>query len=166
MELNDLIEVSEWKKIAEDIHNKFGFNGTIYKHDNFILTKSDVPANSLCPVIKSSKDSLVICSSAQQRLAKIAYETKAPATGECDAGFIKFVLPVFVKDQFLGMVGGCGCLLDGASVDTFYVAKLGGKDEKEIKALSTNLPRISLSRLSEAIAYTRECINRILEKKA
>ena len=163
MELIDLVEISEWKKIAEDIYNKFGFNGTVYKHDNFILTKSEKMANNLCPVIKSSKNSIVICSSAQQRLAKIVHDSRGLAVGECDAGFIKFVLPIFVRGEIWGMIGGCGCLLDQSSVDTFYVAKLLGKDEEEIKASTKNIPQISSDKLTEAIACVQVNIDRILK---
>ncbi|NWF75623.1 MAG: PocR ligand-binding domain-containing protein [Nitrospirae bacterium] len=163
MELDDLIPISEWEKIANDIHNRFGFNGTVYKSDNFILSKSTSPANNLCPVIKGSKDGVIICSSAQQRLSKIARDSNKLAIGECDAGFTKFVIPIFVNGKFLGMIGGCGCLIDQSSVDSFYVAKLLGKDEKDIKDLSENTPRLTSDELSEAISYTQEHLKRILK---
>ncbi len=165
MELADLIPISEWEKIADDIHNRFGFNGTVYKCDNFILAKSNTPANNLCPLIKGSKDGVIICSSAQQRLSKIAKDNKKWAVGECDAGFTKFVLPIFVNDEFLGMIGGCGCLIDQSSVDTFYVAKLLGKNENDIKVLTINIPRLTANKLSEAISYTQEHIKKILTNK-
>jgi ligand-binding sensor protein len=163
MELTDLVDVNDLKTIVEGIY-KFGFTGTIYKKDNFILVKSERPANDLCPVIKSGKDSVTICSSAQQRLAKTAHDSKKPAVDQCDAGFVKFLMPIFIKDEFLGTAGGCGCLVDDASVDSFYVARQIGKDEKYVETLSADVCRITSSELSEVIEYVRENIDRFSEK--
>jgi len=165
MELGEVIPISELKKIVEEIYNKFGFTGAVYKPDNFILVKSDKMANQLCPTIKSNQNSVVICSSAQQVLARNALETKKPAIGECDAGFTKFVIPIFFNDEFLGTIGGCGCLVgDKASVDTFYIAKLMGKNEEEIKALAKNISRISEEKLKEVVTFVQESILSCLKK--
>jgi ligand-binding sensor protein len=165
MELTDLVNVNDLKTIVEGIY-KFGLTGTIYKKDNFILVKSERSANDLCPIIKSGKDSVIICSSAQQRLAKMAHDSKKPAVDECDAGFVKFVLPIFIRDEFLGTAGGCGCLLDNASVDSFYVARQIGKNEKDVETLSADVCRITSHKLSEVIEYVQENIDRFSEKSA
>ncbi len=75
MELTDLMALERWKSMVDQIHEKFGFNGTAYRKDNSVLVKSDGWANKVCPAIKSG-DSVVVCSSAQQRLSKIAQEKK------------------------------------------------------------------------------------------
>jgi ligand-binding sensor protein len=160
MEIADLMDITEWKKIAEGIYS-FGFNGTIYKKDNSIVVKSERPVNILCPVIKSGKDSILICSSAQYRMAKMAHDSKGPIVDECDAGFTKFVVPIFIKGEFLGTIGGCGCLLDNSSVESFYVAKLLGREEKDVETLSANVCRISPDKLSKAIEYVQASIDRL-----
>ena len=33
MELIDIMSLERWKSIADQIHEKFGFNGTVYKKD-------------------------------------------------------------------------------------------------------------------------------------
>ena len=100
MELTDIMPVEGWKAIAENINRNFGMNGTVYHKDNSVLAKSDGWANKVCPAIKSG-DSVVVCASAQQRLSRIVQANKDFATGECDAGCIKFLIPVFFKGDFV-----------------------------------------------------------------
>jgi ligand-binding sensor protein len=53
--------------------------------------------------------------------AGMARQSKTPVIGECDVGFLKLVVPVFVNDEFLGSIGACGLLLEDSEVDTFIV---------------------------------------------
>jgi len=162
MELIEIAPIEVWEKIAGDIYNKFGFNGTVYKRDNYILAKSEEWVNKVCPAIKAG-DAIVICSSAQQRLSKIVQETKDVAVDECDAGFTKFLVPIFLNNDFIGMIGGCGCLSEKAEVDAFYVSKLLKKDD--IKDLLPSVKQISENKLSEAIRFVKEQLQEVLRDK-
>jgi ligand-binding sensor protein len=130
-------------------------NGTVYHKDNSVLAKSDGWANKVCPAIKAG-DSVVVCSSAQQRLSKIVQANKDFATGECDAGCIKFLVPVFFKGEFVGMVGGCGCEPAGSEMDAFYISKLLSKTKEETEKLLASVKHITEDKLNEAISYTRK----------
>ena len=154
MELTDIMPMEKWKQLVEDIHTRFGFNGTAYYINNNVLVKSDGWANKLCPAIKAG-DSRVVCATAQQRASQRAQEEKGTVVEECDAGFIKFVIPVFVDNEFAGMIGGCGCLSGDTEVDSFHVSKLLKKEEAEIKDLFNNIQHISQGRLEEAIKYVQ-----------
>ncbi len=160
MELTDIMPVEGWKKIAEDIYKKFGFNGTVYEKNNNILVKSEELANKICPAIKAG-DSVVICSSAQQRLSKVVEENKEFIVDECDASFTKFLIPIFINNEFVGMVGGCGCLAGDSEVDTFYVSKLLNKED--INDILTSVKRISQDKLIEAIRYVQKQIQESLK---
>jgi len=159
MELTDIMSVDEWKHLANEIYQKFGFNGTVYKPDNMILAKSDEWSNRLCPTIKSG-EAKVICASAQSSLSKIAQEKKQPTTGECDAGLLKFLIPIFVENAFLGMVGGCGCVNDDADVDAYYVGKMLQK--KDVSDLSKTVKRISQDNMLKAVEYVQNRVNQAL----
>ena len=165
MELSDIMSVEDWKTIAENIYKKFGMNGTVYKKDNSVLVKSGQWANQLCPAIKSG-DSAIICSSVQQRLSKIAKESKNFVVDECDAGCIKFLVPVFINDEFVGMAGGCGCISGKSEVDAFYVAKLLKKDQEDIERLLTTVRHISQDKVQEAIRYVQEELKEISANKS
>jgi len=164
MELTDIQTVEEWKKLADEIFNRYGLNGTVYKPDNFKLVKSDNWANKICPIIQGGKN-VVICGASQKRISNLAIESKEPISEECEAGFMKFVVPLFVKGELLGMVGGCGCLLSGSNVDTFYLSKLLKKDEKDIKELLPSVPQLSREKLQEAIKFVKEKLDEILKQK-
>jgi len=165
MELTDIMPVEYWKIIAENINKNFGLNGTVHRKDNSILVKSEQWANKICPAIKSG-DSVVICSSAQQRLSKIAKESKNFVVDECDAGYIKFIVPIFINDEFVGMAGGCGCVSGKPEVDAFYIAKLLKKEQEDIKSLLTTVRHISQDRVQEAIRYVQEKVKEIPTKKS
>ena len=151
MDLTDTLTIERCKQLAEDINIRFGFNGTVFDKNNNVVAKSEGWANKVCPAIKSG-DSRVICSSAQQRISKVAREKKEPVIEECDAGFIKFIIPIFTGEEFVGMVGGCGYLPKGSEVDTFYIGKLLQKEEG-IKDLLNTVQHISQDKLTEAIRY-------------
>jgi hypothetical protein len=155
MELTDIRPVEDWKIIAENINRNFGMNGTVYHRDNSVLAKSDGWANKVCPAIKAG-DSVVVCSSAQQRLSKIVQDNKNFAVGECDAGCTKFLVPVFFKGEFVGMVGGCGCVPEGSEVDAFYIGKLLSRTREETEKLLASVKHITEDKLNEAISYTRK----------
>ena len=153
MELTDIMPLESWQSIADQIHEKFGFNGTVYKKDNFILAKSDGWANKVCPAIKAG-DSVVVCSSAQQRLSKIAQERKDCVVDECDAGFIKFLMPLYVSNEFAGLIGGCGCLAEKTELDAFHLSKLlKQQDISDIIGTAKSIPGVLLE---EAIQFARQ----------
>jgi len=165
LELTDIIPMSELTKIVEEIHEKFGFTGVFYKPDNFILVRSKEMGNALCPYIKDNSNSLMICSVAQQILGKDAFDSKEVVVDECDAEMVKFVIPIFIGDEFLGTVGGCGRLAeDKDSVETFYIAKLTGKSESEIRELAKTVKKISKYEMEEVISFVQNRISPYLKK--
>lgn len=158
MELTDKIPLERWKSIANGLHERFGLNGTVYKKDNYILVKSDGWANTVCPAIKSG-DSVVVCSSAQQRLSSMAREKRDCVVDECDAGFVKFLMPLYVDSEFAGMIGGCGCLAEDTEIDTFHLSKLLQKED--IEDLLGSARHISEDALREAMQYVRDQLREI-----
>jgi ligand-binding sensor protein len=162
MELTDIMSDAEWKQLANEIYEKFGFNGTVYKIDNMILAKSDEWSNKLCPTIKSG-EAKIICASAQSGLSQIVREKKNSSTSECDAGLTKFLIPIFAENEFLGMVGGCGCLIENSDVDSFYVSKMLKKED--VSDLSGSVRKITKEELLKAMEYVQNRINQALRTK-
>lgn len=164
MELTDIMPVEGWKSLADDIYTLFGLNGGVLDKNNTLVCSSTRWANKICPEIKGG-DNRILCASAQKRLFKIAEDKKEPVIDECDAGFVKFVVPIFSNDEFLGTVSGCGNLLEDAEVDAFYIGKLLNREEEEIKDILTTVHRISQDKVTEAIRYIQEKMNKIVTKK-
>jgi ligand-binding sensor protein len=160
MELTDIVPVESWRQLAENIHKRFGFNSCIYNRDNFIIHSPVGWANEVCPLIKAG-ESRVICASSQQHMSKKLLESRKPVIDECEAGFTKFLVPIFLNETFLGCAGGCGCLITDNHIDTFYISKAVGKDEDEIKNLLKTIPKITRDTIIEASAYLQQEIEKI-----
>ncbi len=162
MELTDIIPVESWKQLAEDIHKRFGFNSCIYNKGNQVIHAPVGWANELCPLIKAG-DSRVICAASQQNFAKKVSQSRKPVIDECEAGFLKFLVPIFTNGDFLGSAGGCGCLMTDNKIDIFYISKAVGKNENEIKNLMMTIPRISRDKVIEALEYLQKEIEKITQ---
>jgi len=162
MELTDLIPLESWKQLAEDVYKKFGFNSCIYNKDNMLIHSPVGWANEVCPLIKAG-DSRVICATSQQNFFKKVLKSINPVIDECEAGFSKFLVPIFINGDFLGSAGGCGCLITGNTIDTFYISKLVGKDEKEIKSLVNTIPKIEKNKIEEALLYLQKQLEQIIK---
>lgn len=122
-------------------------------------------ANRLCPVIKATDKGLAfICAVANQNLANEAINKKEPVIGECDAGLVKPVVPIFVGGEFLGAAGGCGMIIDGSEVETFLVSKMTGIDEERIENLSKDIYRMPTNEAVILVEYIKEEIDRIVSR--
>jgi len=83
-------------------------------------------------------------------------KTRKPVMGECDAGMVKIVVPVFVNDEYLGVVGGCGLLEEGSELDEFAIHKITCLDPEKIKQLCSDIPTISMEGIKQACAFLEE----------
>ncbi len=155
MELGDILSKEGWKEVAEDINRRFGLNGSVNDKQGALVAGSPALANKICPTIKGGEQSRTVCATAHKHLAKVAQETGEPAVGECDAGFTKFVVPIFCRGEFLGTAGGCGVLGDDGRVDIFYLTKLLGVSEEEIEAWAAQIKIVSRPDLEEAVEYVK-----------
>lgn len=163
MKTTDILAIEGWKELVEQIYAKFGLNGTVNDKEGMLIYSSSKWANQICPAIKGNKDTRVVCASAQQSLSKMAHEKKQPASEECDAGFVKFVVPIFYKGEFLGTTGGCGRLVEGGEINSFYIAKLLNMNEGEVEGLLVKVEKIAEGNLESAIKYVQEQIEKILK---
>ena len=76
---------------------------------------------------------------------------KSAVIGECDAGLLKVAVPIFVRDVFLGIVGGCGQMMDNCQVESFLLHKITGLDEEKIERLSGDIPSMNDVALEELV---------------
>jgi ligand-binding sensor protein len=165
MELRDIMTVESWRQLAEGIYTLFGLNGTVLDKNNTPVHSPIGWANQICPDIKGGENR-ILCASAQQSMSKIAEKKREPVIDECEVGFAKFVVPIFLNDEFLGTVSGCGCLLGNSETDAFYIGKLLKKKDEEIKGLLITVRRISQDKVAEAIRYVQEKVKEILSNKS
>jgi len=165
MELTDLLPLEKWKELEKEITRRSGLDANIFNIDGIRITDYKNWANKLCPTIKATdKGQSYICAVAHMNLSAQAKQAKKSLVEECDAGLVKIIVPIFMKDEFLGAVGACGYLLDGGEVDSFLVNMTTGIDEEEIERLSVDIETISIGKARAILSFIEEEISKIIHK--
>ncbi|HDD35246.1 MAG TPA: hypothetical protein ENF30_00430 [Candidatus Desulfofervidus auxilii] len=164
MRLTDILAVEEWQRFAAEIFEKYGMNAAINDSEGNVIHPAPGWANEICPLIKGDPQRRVVCASAQQNMMKVAKDKNITIIEECDVGFTKFVVPIFYKNEFLGTAGGCGVVLKGSEIDTFYLAQLLNKTEEEVEKMLSSVKEISEEELKQAVEFVERRIKEIVEK--
>lgn len=165
MELTDLLPLENWKELEKEITRRSGLDANIFNIDGIRITDYKNWANRLCPAIKATdKGQSYICAVAHMNLSIQAKQTQKSLVEECDAGLVKIIVPIFMKDEFFGAVGACGFLLDDGEVDSFLVNMTTGIDEEDIERLASDIGTISTERAGTIVSYIEEEISRIISK--
>lgn len=163
MELIDLLPLEQWKALEKEITVRSGLDANVFNTDGVRITDYKNWANRLCPAIKATdKGQSYICAVAHMNLSSQAKQTQKSVIEECDAGLVKIIVPIFVKNLFLGTVGACGFLLDNGEVDPFLINMTTGMDEKEIERLSEDIGTISSENAQSLILHIEENITKII----
>ncbi len=163
MQLTDILPIEKWNDLELDLVNLYHLQSSVFNADGIRITSNKNWSNSLCPVIKSiDKGQSFICAVAHMNLSNQARETGNPVIEECDAGLLKLVVPVFYKDEYLGVVGGCGLLADKGEVDVFAINKITGLEDKKIETLSSCIPTMTPEMARSACDYIESRLKAIV----
>ncbi len=164
MQLTDIMPIEKWGDLETFLSETYHLQGSVFNPDGVRITDNHNWSNKLCPVIKSTeKGQSFICAVAHMNLANQAKAAKKPVVEECDAGLIKLVVPVFYRDEYLGIVGGCGLLAEDGEVDEFAINKITNINEKEIQDLSTDIESITYEKANAACDFIEEQLDRVLK---
>ncbi len=163
MQLTDIMDLDAWEEFEKELFDRFSMNCTVYNDQGMSVTGKPNWCNRLCPEIKANKNSLAaICAPGNQYFMAEAKKTRKPVMDECDAGFIKIAVPIFVNGEFLGTAGGCGLLPEGGEVEAFVVEKSLGMAEEEILERSKGIQTMSTDRAEQMIAFIEKELSRFL----
>lgn len=163
MQLTDIYPVEKWVELEREIHERFGLDSNVFNVDGIRISEFKAWVNKLCPAIKATdKGQSFICAVAHMNLAVMAKNSGEAVVEECDAGLVKILIPIFVKDTFLGAVGACGLLLQDGEVDSFLVNKITEIDEENVEKLSKGIGTISSDKIQELIAHVEGRLSAIM----
>ena len=163
MKLTDIAPEETWVELEEEINKRSGLDANVFNVEGYRISECKNWANKLCPAIKATdKGQSFICAPAHMNIAAAAMRSKEPAIEECDAGLIKMVVPIFVKEEFVGAVGACGFLLDDGEVDSFLVYKMTDIEEEKVENLSRGIPAITTAKAQSLSQYITARINEII----
>jgi ligand-binding sensor protein len=150
-------------EIEKEINRRSGFNAAVYNAQGMRITDFTKWANRLCPSIRQTPKGLQsICSVAHQNVAARAVKTRKTVIDECDAGLMKFAVPIFVDGEFLGVAGGCGKLKGEGKVDAYLVHRTAELDEKFVENLARDIQTIDEDRLASVIGYVEREVKEII----
>jgi ligand-binding sensor protein len=164
MKLTDLLPLEKWVEFEKDIHERSGLDTNVFNTDGIRITDYKQWVNRLCPEVKADdRGQSFICAVAHMNIAEIARQTKKPVIEECDAGLVKMVVPIFVKDEFLGSVGACGLILDDGEVDSFMLDKTIEMDEEKVESLSNDIGNVTTEELETLAGDIQEQLAKIID---
>jgi ligand-binding sensor protein len=167
MKLTDILPLDQWVAFEKDIHERSGLDVNVFDTNGIRITDYKQWINRFCPAVKADdRGQSYICAVAHMNIAEMARQARAAVIEECDAGLLKLVVPIFIKDEFVGAVGACGLLLENGEIDTFMVNKTLGMAEDDIEALSNDILHVPQSDVETLAGYIRERLDRILGETA
>jgi ligand-binding sensor protein len=144
MEMTDILPAKEWAKLEQDIYDRYGVSAHAHNKDGAPFTGRELWGNRLCPALRKIPGAGTgICAVVNQAVRAEARQTGKSVITECDAGLMLIAVPVIVDGEFLGMLGGCGGLCDGAEPESFLVEKLTGMSEEQVAELASDMRRYS-----------------------
>ncbi|MEJ2659769.1 MAG: PocR ligand-binding domain-containing protein [Desulfobacteraceae bacterium] len=157
MKLLDLCPFETWKTFEEEIWERSGLNASVFDIQGIRIIPPMKWPNRLCPEIKADpKGQSFICATAHMNLAIQARDCREPVIAECDAGMLKLVVPIYVEDEFVGAVSGCGLLLDDGEADTFLVNKITGMPEERVEELAVGTEALSMEEAQTLCVFIQE----------
>ncbi|MFO8047548.1 MAG: PocR ligand-binding domain-containing protein [Desulfosudaceae bacterium] len=163
MHLTDLAPVEKWEELEKELHQSSGLNACVYDDQGTRITKYVAWGNELCPIIKGHPQGVTnICAVANQNMTNMARESEEPVVDECDAGFVKFAVPVVKNGQFLGTVGGCGHVYPDGEVETFYIHKSIDQDQDELDKLAARVPQTDSQEIQKQIELVQKLLSPLL----
>lgn len=165
MKLTDIATRKQWIELEQQINARSGLNASVFDVDGLRITDFKRWANRLCPVIKADeKGQSYICAAAHPNIAAQAKRTRRPIIAECDAGLMKFAVPIFLNGEFLGVAGGCGYIMGDGEVDLFMVNKTTGIANEKLINLSDDVPTMTPEQAEALARFVEDEVNQIIKE--
>ena len=165
MKLTDIATRKQWIELEQQINARSGLNASVFDVDGLRITDFKKWANRLCPLIKADeKGQSYICALAHQNMAAQAKRTRRPTIAECDAGLMKFAVPIFLNGEFLGVAGGCGSIMGDGEVDLFMVNKTTGIANEKLINLSDDVPTMTPEQAESLARFVEDEVNQIIKE--
>jgi ligand-binding sensor protein len=143
----------EFQQILDEVYETLGMPAAIMDTDGMILQSSG-ERNALCSAIRADLDALTaICAQTQKFMSKEAERSRKPLIELCEAGMVKFVIPLFNNGDCIGSLTACGFCIPGEEIEDFIIQKNTRISEEKIDRLKKEVQFVDKNELS---ALTQE----------
>ena len=162
MTLKDLIPEEELARLQQDLHDTFGLNADIMDAEGHRLL-GNTWGNQLCRAIRDdAKGFGAICAPAGQMFTQLLKQGE-PFAEYCDGGMLRVSVPVVVKGEVVGAVGGCGVVPDDEEVDEFTIGMMSDLDEEAIAEKAKTVTAVSEAKVAEIQQYITDRLESLLQ---
>lgn len=164
MKMTDLLPKEEWAMLEAEIFERFQLRACAYDDKGFSFTGYVAWGNKLCPSLRETEQGIgAICSVAHQNIAADAAKNKKSVVEECDAGLVKICTPIFIDDHFVGVIGGCGRLMEDSEIDPFLIQITTGMETAQVEKHAASVPAISRQQANEMVAFLEKRVAAIVD---
>ncbi|MBW1836371.1 MAG: PocR ligand-binding domain-containing protein [Deltaproteobacteria bacterium] len=151
MGVYDIRSPEEWQKILDDVCQASGMPAALVDAKSVVLQSSGKRC-PLCAKIRSINESLsFICAQTQQFMVETSRTSRRPVIDACEAGMLKFLIPLFLDGEFTGSVTVCGCSFPGEEIEVFGISQVTKMKEDEIISLVKQVPEIEQAKVDEIV---------------
>lgn len=163
MEMTDLLPAEGWAKLEQDIYERFGVSAHAHNASGAPFTSRELWGNRLCPALRQIKNAgTSICAVVNQVVRTEARQESKTVITDCDAGLMVIAVPVIVRGEFIGMLGGCGGLRDGSEPESFLVEKLTGFSEDQVTELCSDMRQYTEDDAQEIARYIEDRVAEVV----
>ncbi|WP_461208225.1 Coenzyme F420 hydrogenase/dehydrogenase, beta subunit C-terminal domain [Desulfocurvus sp. DL9XJH121] len=168
MEMKDLIPPDKWLEFGTDVFDRSGMNAYAYDVEGGHLIEQRKWANQLCPVLRGNPDRAKgLCDACHQTMSATAQGEGKIVIGTCGAGLLNISVPVFVGEEFVGIVGCCGLLPPEGTVDGELVKQVTGMEDYLAVKLGQGIRQVAREDIEADARYlegrVQEMVQRHLE---
>lgn len=151
MGVYDIRSPEEWQNILDDVCQASGMPAALVDAKSVVLQSSGKRCQ-LCAKIRSINESLsFICAQTQQFMVEMSRTSRRPVIDACEAGMLKFLIPLFLDGEFIGSVTVCGCSFPGEEIEVFGISQVTKMKEDEIISLVKQVPEIEQAKVDEIV---------------
>ena len=151
MRVYDIRSPEEWQNILDDVCQASGMPAALVDAKSVVLQSSGKRC-PLCAKIRSINESLsFICAQTQQFMVETSRTSRKPVIDACEAGMLKFLIPLFLDGEFAGSVTVCGCSFPGEEIEVFGISQVTKMKEDEIISLVKQVPEIEQAKVDEIV---------------
>ena len=163
MEMTDILPAEGWAKLEQDIYERYGVSAHAHTAAGAPFSGRELWGNRLCPRLRQNKSAgTSICAVVNQAVrTESRLESKTVIT-DCDAGFMLIAVPVIVEGEFIGMLGGCGGLCDGAEPESFLLEKTAGFSEDLVTELCSDMRQYTAEEAQEIARYIEDRVAEVV----
>lgn len=145
-----LIDVKLLQSIQDFFSRTLGLAMVSIRYNNWLTDSSNLTGFCLMHM-KCSKFGYKLCDKCHQKWEKEALAASKPVIRKCHADLTCFIVPIFIKKQYIGCILAGQVIIDNISEDKLRKsAKKYNINEEEYISLFKNLKIISIDKLESA----------------